>query len=109
MSKDFNPIMKDSDLEFFGTVFVNGMARGGNKVSFHFSLAYILADLGSERIESKRTKGYIHYKHHWGNKTYDFTDHKQFLKFRDIVKKAYKEEEDFWRKRKQHKHRNKAS
>ena len=100
MSNEFNPLMRNSNLGFSGTVFVNGEPRGNNSVSFHFSLAYILADLGSERIESKNTEGYVHYVHHWGSRTYDFTDHKQFIAFRDIVKKAYKEEEENFRKKK---------
>ena len=100
MPKEFNRIMEDSNLGFSGAVYVNGEPRGSNSVSFHFSLAYILADLGSERHESKNTKGYVHYEHYWGNRKYDFTDHNQFLAFREIVKKAYKEEEEFWKKRK---------
>jgi hypothetical protein len=107
MPKDFNPIMADSNLEFYGTVFVDGEPRGSNSVTFRFSLAYILSDLGAERIESKNTKGYVHYEHYWGNRKYDFTDHNQFIAFREIVKKAYKEEEAFWKNLKEKKKKKK--
>lgn len=91
MADTFNHIMKDCGVNLYGTLYIDGVIRAHNIVSFWYTLSYILSQLGTHHITSTRSKGSVYFRFRFGDKDYDLRDRQQFLALRDAVTKTYNE------------------
>lgn len=91
------PIMKGCPVEIHEKLILNGQEHGFNRVSFRFTLQYILRELGLSRMNSMQNNGHLYYLDNFNGELYDLRDKQQFLKLRDTVINEYNRWVEFYK------------
>lgn len=98
MTLEYNPVMKNCPANLYGILYVYNKVQANNIVPLWYTLPSILSQLGTHRITSSQSNGYVYYRFRFGDKDYDLRDKQQFLKLRDTVINAYNAWIDFYQK-----------